>query len=106
MRPDIKIQTVGSLALARCFNEADCRLVLAAKKASITRLVELLKSKDALVSRNVALALSNACEHEPNALAACQAGAIEAMISLISDTKRNTCKFATDALENLLNHCK
>jgi len=104
MKPDIKIQTVGALALARCLNEHECRQVLASKRTYIARIVELLKSKDINGSRNAALALSNACEYEPNALMACQMGAIDAMIALISDTKRNTLRFATDALENLLNH--
>ena len=85
------------------FKIAECRLTC--KREYMTRFIELLKSRDFTVCRNAALAVSNACEYEPNALIACQLGALEALMALISDSKRNSSRFATDALESILNNC-
>ncbi|KAJ3225680.1 Armadillo repeat-containing protein 3 [Clydaea vesicula] len=104
LKPDFKLQSSACLAIARCMNDGDCRIQMAKQTSKIESLVELLKSKDVNCCKNAALAISNACEFAPNALIACQSGAIESLISLISDTKRNSSRFAMDALENLLNH--
>lgn len=104
-KSDSKVQATTTLALARCLNDPECRVQFASKTENVARIIELLKARDTTVNRNAALALSNSFEYEPIAQSACQLGAIEAIISLITDSRRNCSKFATDALENLLDHC-
>ncbi|KAJ3331022.1 Eukaryotic translation initiation factor 2B, subunit 4 delta, 67kDa [Blyttiomyces sp. JEL0837] len=105
-RPDPKIQSAASLALARCFQDAEARAVLSKDKKfdGIGKLIAMLGAKDLKVARQAAYALSYASQYEPNALAACQQGAIEALIALIKDPVKNASKFATDALDKLLNY--
>ncbi|KAI9203366.1 armadillo-type protein [Polychytrium aggregatum] len=102
-RDDPKIQTAAALALARCLQEAEGRLAVS-KDITIARLVELLKSREINVCRNVAYAIANAAQYEPNAVIACQLGGIEALLALSRDATKNAVKFASDALEKLLNH--
>ncbi|KAJ3037305.1 Armadillo repeat-containing protein 3 [Rhizophlyctis rosea] len=103
---DLKVQATALLALARCMHDAESRIALSKEpqEAGIGRAIELLESKDITVCRNAAYAISNAAQYEPNAVAACAAGALQAMINLMNDTGRNATKFATDALEKLLNY--
>ncbi|KAJ3050913.1 Armadillo repeat-containing protein 3 [Rhizophlyctis rosea] len=105
-KTDVKAEATALLALARCMHDADSRVALSKEplEGGIGRAIELLGSKDITVCRNAAYAISNAAQYEPNAVAACGAGALQAMINLTNDTGRNASKFATDALEKLLNY--
>jgi armadillo repeat-containing protein 3 len=108
---------------------AEARVALHKDKKldGIVKLISLLNSKDVNVCRNAAYVLSAAAQYgistyplhlswlilkkylpEPNAISACQNGAIEALITLGKDQLRNSTRFASDALDRLLNYrmCK
>ena len=107
-KSDGKVQSSISLTLARCLQEVDGQTILAKQPGfrGILRLVELLSSKDINIARNAAYALSNATIHEPNAIAACNAGALESLLSLTKETTKHSTKFASEALEKIFNHRK
>ncbi|KAJ3369243.1 Armadillo repeat-containing protein 3 [Kappamyces sp. JEL0680] len=100
---DPKIQCAACLALSRLLLEADAQTSLSKSPKVLTRLVELLHSQDTNVCRNVSYTLSIAAQNETNATIACQGGAIDALIQLSKDSAKKSKKFASEALEKLLN---
>ncbi|KNC96000.1 uncharacterized protein SPPG_08599 [Spizellomyces punctatus DAOM BR117] len=105
-KTDLKIKSTAALALARCMQDADGRMALTKEPQDrgLNHIIELIASKDINVCRNAAYALSNAAQHDGIAMAACRAGALEALIDLSKDPARHAPKFAADALEKLLNY--
>jgi hypothetical protein len=91
---------------------ADAQAALAKAPKSITRIVELLQSTDINVCRNAAYTLSIAAQNgknvkiklETNALNACQFGAVDGLLQLCKDGAKKSKKFASEALEKLLNY--
>ncbi|KAH6598308.1 hypothetical protein BASA61_002920 [Batrachochytrium salamandrivorans] len=103
---DVKIQASLCLSIARCVQETDGRIVLSKlpENKGLSKIAELLSSKDMHVCRNAAYALSCAIVYGPNASLACDAGALQQLISLSKEKTKSSVKFATDAMENLLSH--
>ena len=112
------VQSMACLALARCLqdrnllkstlklNEIEEAQVIISKVPSnrgILRLIELIGSKEVSVCRHASYSLSNACQLEMNAISACNAKALEALISLARDPTKNTSKFAAEATDKILN---
>ncbi|KAJ3084916.1 hypothetical protein HK102_000515 [Quaeritorhiza haematococci] len=103
--PELKQQSMAMLALARCMQEREVRAKIGTIPDALKRMVEFLSSKDAHVSKTAVYALSQACaQHEMNAATVCELGAIEAILELSKDPKKNCEKFALDALETILNY--
>ncbi|KAL2916491.1 hypothetical protein HK105_203924 [Polyrhizophydium stewartii] len=105
-KPDSRMQAMLCLSLARSLQEPDGQMVLAKPPGAkgLTKLVELLGSRDISLCRNAAYALSNATLHEPNAVTACNAGALEALLALSKEKLKSSTRFAAEAMEKLLNH--
>eukprot|EP00842_Homolaphlyctis_polyrhiza_P004720 jgi/Hompol1/5249/HPOL_000662-RA len=105
-KPNPKTQASLCLSMARCLQEVDGQIVLAKQPGfkGLAKIVDLLGAKDASVCRNAAYALSNASQYEPNAIASCNAGALEQLISLSKEGVRKSAHFAADAIDKLLNH--
>ncbi|KAI9103767.1 armadillo-type protein [Phlyctochytrium arcticum] len=105
-KDDAGVQATASLALARCMQDAEGRTALTKEmpEHAVSRLIELLESKDMTVCRNTAYALSNAAQLDSIAMSACRSGAISALINLVKDPSRHSPRFASDALEKLLNY--
>ncbi|KAH6575746.1 hypothetical protein BASA62_001775 [Batrachochytrium salamandrivorans] len=103
---DVKIQASLCLSIARCVQETDGRIVLSKlpENKGLSKIAELLSSKDMHVCRNAAYALSCAIVYGPNASLACDTGALQQLISLSKEKTKSSVKFATDAMENLLSH--
>ncbi|KAJ1342450.1 hypothetical protein BSLG_002995 [Batrachochytrium salamandrivorans] len=103
---DVKIQASLCLSIARCVQETDGRIVLSKlpENKGLSKIAELLSSKDMHVCRNAAYALSCAIVYGPNASLACDTGALQKLISLSKEKTKSSVKFATDAMENLLSH--
>lgn len=70
----------------------------------MNRLVMLLQSPDINVCRNAAFTIATAAHNEHNAIMACQVGAVDALVQLSKETAKRSKKFATEALEKILNY--
>ncbi|KAJ2997461.1 Armadillo repeat-containing protein 3 [Globomyces sp. JEL0801] len=100
---DYRVQSVACMALGRLNQEYDGQVAFSKVPKAMNRLVELLGSPDINVCRNATYVISVASQYETNAINACSAGAIDLMVELSKQAAKRSTKFATDALEKLLN---
>ncbi|KAI9005293.1 armadillo-type protein, partial [Gaertneriomyces semiglobifer] len=65
-KSDVKIQATSALALARCLQDEECRIAFSREPAGagLSRLIDLLGSKDIYVCRNASYAIANAAQYD------------------------------------------
>jgi len=99
-----KVQAAACLLLSKLLQEDECQSQLSKNPKVISRLVEILSSKDLHACQNAAYTLSIASKNDENAGIACSSGAIHTLIGLSVDSSKRSKKFAADSLERILNY--